>query len=299
MTQCELITILRKEDGFKAGEICSALGVSRSGYYAALIRPPSLRALENEAIAASAREIHADRHTKAYGSPRMTAELRDRGVAASENRVARIMRDEGIRAAPKRSYRPKTTVQDADGSNRIAPNLLAETGKPDAPGQALVTDITYVATREGWLYLAVVLDLFSRCVIGWSISASLATPLAISALRRAMKGGVIGIAPGCIYHSDRGCQYTSHQHLTELTQNHLVPSMSAAGYCYDNATCESFFATLKNEAFPDDQVFDTQQGARLAIFDYIETFYNRRRKHSSLGYKSPQQFLAQHAFSMN
>jgi transposase InsO family protein len=299
MTEYELVTSLRDTDGFEVREICETLAVSRSGYYAAKKRQPSPRAQENACLAAEMRKIHGDQQLKSYGSPRMVEELHDRGYRASENRVARIMRNEGLRAHQKRAFRPKTTVQDSDSAHRIAPNRLADYGKPTAPGEALATDITYVATREGWLYLAVVIDLFSRCVIGWSVSENLTTALAIRALRRAINNGAIRLAPGCIFHSDRGCQYTSHQHLEEVVSHGLVASMSASGYCYDNASCESFFATLKTEAFPDDQVFGCRREASLAIFEYIETFYNRRRKHSSLGYKSPEQFLALHALSMN
>lgn len=299
MTEYELIRTLRENEGFTIQESCEALGVQRSSYYDARKRQPSARARQNASLAKEIREIHSDPHLKSYGSPRVTRELQDRGFCASENRVAKIMQSEGLRANQKRAFRPKTTVQDSESTSRIAPNILAETGKPHGPGEALVTDITYVATREGWLYLAVVIDLFSRCVIGWSVSERLTTPLAIRALRRAIRNGVIRLAPGCLFHSDRGCQYTSLQHLAELASHGLVPSMSATGYCYDNATCESFFATLKNEAFPADQVFDSRREANLAMFEYIETFYNRRRKHSSLGYKSPEEFLAQHALSMN
>jgi putative transposase len=298
MTEYELVRNLRENHGFTIQESCDALGLQRSSYYGARKRKPSARAKQNASLAQEIRAIHGDPHLKSYGSPRVTRELQDRGLCASEKRVAKIMQSEGIRANRNRAFRPKTTVQDSESASRIAPNILAQSGKPKGPGEALVTDITYVATREGWLYLAVVIDLFSRCVIGWSVSESLTTPLAIRALRRAIRNGIVQLAPGCLFHSDRGCQYTSMQHLAELASHGLVASMSAAGYCYDNATCESFFATLKNEAFPENQVFASRHEANLAIFDYIETFYNRRRKHSSLGYKSPEEFLAQHALSM-
>lgn len=299
MTEYELVCTLREADGFTVQETFEALGMLRSTYYAARKRQPSARLRQNANLATEIRAIHGDPHLKNYGSPRMTRELQDRGFCASENRVAKIMQSEGIRANQKRAFRPKTTVQDSESTSRVARNVLAESGKPKEPGEALVTDITYVATREGWLYLAVVIDLFSRCVIGWSVSEKLTTPLAIRALRRAIRNGSIQLAPGCLFHSDRGCQYTSLQHVEEVASHGLVPSMSASGYCYDNATCESFFATLKNEAFPEDQVFESRREANLAIFEYIETFYNRRRKHSSLGYRSPEEFLAQHALSMN
>ena len=292
------ISILREEGTFSVVECCDALGVSRSGYHAWLRRPPSSREMENRKLAAAMHDIRAGGHEKAYGSPRMTGELRERGLQAGKNRVARLMRKEGIRAKAKRPFRPRTTIRDNAAADRIAPNRLAELGEITAPGQALAGDITYIPTREGWLYLAVVIDLFSRHVLGWSISGNLATPVVTGALRRALRRGH-PLQTGAIFHSDRGCQYTSTDYAGELAGANLLPSMSAKGNCYDNATCESFFATLKAEGFPDGCVFDSKAEARLAIFDYIESFYNRRRKHSSLGYKSPDQYLQDYRNALN
>ena len=297
MTRYELIDSLREQDDFSLVEMCEALEVSRSGFYAWQKRPASAREIENRQLLEVMREVHAHRHTKAYGSPRMAEELHDRGLAAGENRVARLMRKEGLRAQTKRAFKPKTTLQDAGASSRIAPNRLAEMEEISAPGQALAGDITYVATREGWLYLAVVIDLFSRCILGWKFSESLTTPLVTGALERARRNPMV--AANGLFHSDRGCQYTSKAFIDQLAAGNLLPSMSATGYCYDNARCESFFATLKAEGFPQSLVFNTKAEAQLAIFDYIETFYNRRRKHSSLGYLSPEQYLQQYHHSLN
>ncbi|MEL7046874.1 MAG: IS3 family transposase [Pseudomonadota bacterium] len=298
MNQYELIETMREDEKFAVTELCEALGVSRSGFYAWKERPPSAREKENTELVAAIREIHSDRHTKVYGSPRMTEELRDRELCVGENRVARLMRQEGIRARSKRAFRPKTTVQDEDAKCRIAPNRLAELEEITAPGQALVGDITYVATREGWFYLAVVMDLFGRRILGWSLSESLATPLVSAAFKRAKRYDE-SLTQGTLFHSDRGCQYTSSSFLAELAKEGVISSMSAKGYCYDNATCESFFATLKNECFPEDHVFDSKTEAKRAIFDYLETFYNQRRKHSSLGYRSPDQYLQDYQNSLN
>lgn len=298
MSQYELVETMREHHDFSVSELCQALGVSRSGFYGWRGRPPSERERNNRELLEAMREIHSDPYTCCYGSPRMTNELRDRNLQASENRVARLMRQDGIQARPKRAFRPQTTIQDGSASSRIAPNRLAEIGEISAPGQALAGDITYVATREGWLYLAVVMDLFSRYIVGWSLSESLATPLVIQAFQRASRREDF-IAPGSLFHSDRGCQYTSQSYLAVLEHQGVVSSMSATGYCYDNATCESFFATLKTEGFPEHHVFDSKAEARRAIFGYIETFYNRRRKHSSLGYRSPEQHLQEYRNSLN
>jgi len=298
MSQYELVERMREKESFAVTELCEVLEVARAGFYAWKDRPPSQREQENRELLDVIQEIHSDRHTRWYGSPRMADELRDRGLCAGENRVARLMNREGIRAQTKRAFRPKTTVQDPEAARRIAPNRLAQLPEITSPGQALAGDITYVATREGWLYLAVVMDLFSRHILGWSLSESLATPVVSSAFDRAMlRDGIVG--PGTMFHSDRGCQYTSDAFLAELAREGVIPSMSATGYCYDNATCESFFATLKTESFPEDHVFNSKLEAKRAIFDYIETFYNRRRKHSSLGYRSPEQYLQEYRNSLN
>ena len=231
--------------------------------------------------------IHSESYCRAYGSPRMTTELHNRGLSCSENRVARLMSCAGIQARYKTAFRPKTTQQDPD--RMPAPNWLGPGRSATRPGEVLISDITYVATAQGWLYLAVTLDLFSRQVSGWHLAENMETSLVIEAAQKATS--MKGVGPDTIYHSDRGCQYTSHAMREWLRDRGMQCSMSAAGYCYDNATCESFFATLKREAFPENCVFDTKVEARRTIFEYIEAFYNRRRIHTSLGNRALNEIL--------
>ena len=280
-----------REENYSVDELCEAFEVSRSGYYAAKNRPPSLRAKENEVIVSKMKEIHSDRHLKVYGSPRMTTELQEEhGLSCSENRVARLMAKNDLKARYKASFRPKTTTQDL--TQKASPNILAKTEKPSAPGQVCVSDITYVATREGWLYLAVVIDLYSRAVVGWSVAESMHTFLVSSALAKTISNLPLGSRP--LFHSDRGCQYTSKEFRDLLKLYGMTQSMSAKGYCYDNAANESFFASLKRESFPEDCCFETKAEARRTLFDYLEAFYNNKRRHSSLGNVSPETFLNQH-----
>ena len=284
-----MIDQMREQD-FTVTELCEAFGASKSGYYAAKAAPESARAREERRIVEGMREVHADRHTRCYGSPRMAGELAARGVPCSVNRAARLMNKHGMSARQKAAFRPKTTV--ADPSRRPAPNLLEGAPEPSAPGEVYVSDITYVATREGWLYLAVVIDLFSRKVAGWAPADHMAATLVAGAFGRAISA--VPPAGGAVFHSDRGCQYTSGLMRRRLGLLGLRQSMSAKGRCYDNAKSESFFATLKREAFPDGCCFDTRAAARRAIFDYLETFYNRRRRHSALGNIPPDEFLSRH-----
>jgi len=280
-----------REEHYSVEELCEAFEVSKSGYYAAKKRQPSQRAKDNEVIVSKIKEIHSDRHLKAYGSPRMTTELQEEhGLACSENRVARLMAKSGLKARHKAVFRPKTTTQDP--TQMASPNVLADREKPAAPGQVCVSDITYVATREGWLYLAVVIDLYSRAVVGWSVAESMQTYLVTSALSKAMSNLPQGSRP--LFHSDRGCQYTSKEFRKLLKLYDLTQSMSAKGYCYDNAANESFFASLKRESFPENCCFETKAEARRTLFDYVEVFYNNKRRHSSLGNVSPETFLNQH-----
>lgn len=195
------------------------------------------------------------------------------------------MRSEGIRARPKKPFRPKTTQPDHAATPSL--NLLAMADSPQRPGEQLVSDITYVPTREGWMYLAVVIDLFTRTVMGWDLSDSLCASDTIRGIHRTIKSG--RIHPNAIFHSDRGCQYTSQVLGRTIALAQWRQSMSAKGYCYDNAFAESFFAFQKAESFPEDGVFEATARARTAIFDYIETFYNQRRRRSSLGMISPAQ----------
>jgi transposase InsO family protein len=277
-------------DHYSVKELCEALGVSRSGYYKSIRTRPSERKKENQQIIDEMKQIHQERFKNAYGSPRMTVELQKRGFTCSENRVARLMAKEGLKARHKTAFRPKTTVQDPDRTP--APNRLAEIETPSQPGEVFVSDITYVATREGWLYLAVTMDLYSRRIAGWHLADSMKTDLVMEAAQKAVAS--TGGGRGAIFHSDRGCQYTSQRMRAWLSRHGMLSSMSAAGYCYDNAACESLFATLKREAFPPGCVFLSKREARLTIFEYLETFYNRERIHTSLENQSPESFLTNH-----
>ena len=220
-----------------------------------------------------------------YGSPRMVRELRGRGFPASKPRVERLMRENGIRARHKRRYKATT---DSKHGLPVAPNLLDRNFAPGAPNQAWAADITYIWTDEGWLYLAMVLDLFNREIVGWSIKPRMTTDIVIDALTMAWFRRKP--AAGLVHHSDRGSQYASHAFQDRLAEYGMVCSMSRKGNCWDNAPAESFFNSLKNE-----RVFGrryaTRTAARADLFEYIEAFYNRSRRHSSLGYHSPVQFL--------
>jgi transposase InsO family protein len=232
---------MRKD--YPVTELCRALDTSPSGYHAARKRPSSLREIENTKLVQEMTSIHAHRHTHAYGSPRMHHELRARGLRASENRVARLMRQAGLRARPRRPYRPRTTQPDHRA--HPSPNLLAkEPCAPSAVGTHLVSDITYIPTREGWLYLAVVIDLFSRAILGWKIADSLHATIVGDSLKQALRTGLI--PSDAIFHSDQGCQDSAISTRELLACNHLRQSMSARGYCYDNAFAESAFASLKS-----------------------------------------------------
>lgn len=282
-------------DSYHITELCEALAVSRSGYYAVKNRPLSQRASERRELLEQIRAIHCHRHTRCYGSPRMTRELRAAGAQCSENRVARIMRSAGLRARPRKPYRPKTTSPDHRACP--SPNLLAQAGSPTAPGAQVVSDITYIPTREGWLYLAVVIDLFSRSILGWKLSLSMHAQLVTDAIAMALNTGFL--AEGTIFHSDRGSQYSAGQTRQLLACHGMLQSMSAKGYCFDNAFAESTFASLKGELLIDGQPFETRAQAQMAVFDYLETFYNRKRLHSSLDYKSPDSFLKEYFENQN
>ena len=260
--------------------MCEALEISRSGYYASLGREPSRRAKEDAELVAEIQEVHrASRGT--YGSPRMHVELQAREFRVGRHRVARLMRENGITARFKRPFRRTT---DSSHSLAVAPNHLDRNFTVDAPDKAWTTDITYVWTEQGWLYLAVVLDLFSRRVIGWSMAEHLRTELVLAALGMALGHRVP--SHDLIHHSDRGCQYASHAYRDALATHGIKCSMSRKGNCWDNAVVESFFGTLKTELVHRTR-WKTRLAARTAIFEYIEVFYNRKRRHSHLGYMSP------------
>ena len=269
---------------FPVTELCEALDCPRSSFYHAQNPVPSARAQANAALLAQIRLLHAERLTKAYGSPRVTVVLNARGHSCSRPRIARLMHAEGLRARPRRPFRPKTTS--ADHAAHPSPNLLADRPAPTAPGQILVSDITYVPTAEGWLYLAVVMDLFSRCVLGWAVADHLKASLVLEALENSRPQLPRAQAPP-IFHSDRGCQYTSSAVRAFLRGHDWEQSMSAKGNCYDNAFSESFFASFKNENLPSSGSFPSKLDARRATFYYFANFYNRVRPHSSLKYKTP------------
>jgi putative transposase len=267
--------------------MCRVLEVSKAGYYAWRARPLCERAKTDRRLTFQLRVIHRQVKER-YGSPRMYEELRGRGEVCSENRVARLMRQAGLRAKSTRRFRVTTQSQHRE---RVAPNLLARrftiTSHP-RPNEAWAADITYVPTREGWLYLAVVLDLASRRVVGWALRTRLDQELTLDALRMAL-GHRRGM--GGLHHSDRGLQYASGAYRQLLQRAGFRQSMSRVGDCWDNAVVESFFATLTKELLHDD-AFTTRATAHRAIAEFIEIWYNRQRRHSSLGYRTPADFEA-------
>jgi transposase InsO family protein len=263
--------------------MCEALEVSASGYYAWASRPDSPTERWRQELLGSIEEVHAEVKHR-YGSPRMTAELNARGHDCSENTVAKLMREHGIRAKAPRRF-----VRTTDSNHRlpVAENLLARDFAPSGPNESWCADLTYVPTREGWLYLAVVEDLFSRMVVGWSMGDSMGSRLVVDALEMALARRRPGV--GLLAHSDRGSQYASDHYQRALASAGIVCSMSEVGQCWDNAPVESFFGRLKCEVAPG-EMFATRDQARAAIFEYLEAFYNRVRRHSSLGFLSPVEF---------
>ena len=272
---------------FTIRDLCQALQVSRSGFYRWRRRSPSRRDQANGQLLAHIQKSFADSR-QTYGSPRLTRQLRRQNIFCNEKRVARLMKLQGLRARQKRPFHPRTTQ--SHHGHRAAPNHLQQRPAPTGPDQAWVADITYLWTVTGWVYLAAVMDLYSRRIVGWSISPSLDTSLVKEALKQACV--CRRPAPGLLHHSDRGLQYTSSAFQALLAIYQIVPSMSAAGHCYDNAAMEAFWSTLKSELVHHHCFVDLAH-ARSAIFDYIEVFYNRQRLHSALGYQSPVEFEQQ------
>lgn len=268
---------------FEVGVMCGVLQVSRSGYYAWRDRPTSPRAVESSRLGALVAEVHAASR-KNYGAPRVHAELRARGEKCGRHRVARLMRERELHGRVRRRYR---TTTKSDPRARVAPNLLARDFRAAGPDQAWVGDITYLWTREGWMYLAVLIDLYSRRVVGWSMSERMPVGLTLAALEMAV--GRRGSLAGLVHHSDRGSQYTAKGYQGRLGELGVRSSMSGKGNCYDNAVAESFFHSLKTELM-DEMPFERRAEARAKVFDYIEVFYNRQRRHSTLGYLSPVAF---------
>lgn len=283
--------IQSQRDSFPIAMMCRALQVSKSGYYKWLRSEPSLRAQRSSRIRQAVKHVY-DESFHIYGSYKIADRLRqdDDLESACRNTVAKAMKEMGLKSRVSKKFKPTTTV--ADPSKAPAPNLLNQAFSADGPNQKWVTDITYLPTASGWIYLAVVLDLFSRKVIGWSLSESLATPLVSGALRRAIENRRPH-GQSLLHHSDRGCQYTSDQYQEILRTMHITCSMSRTGCCYDNAVIERFFWSLKHEWTKFESFADIEE-ARLSVFRYIETFYNPRRIHQTLGYKSPEQFEAEH-----
>ena len=269
--------------------LCLHLEVSASGYYdwQRRLSRPGQRAMEDRALAQEIGRIHT-RSRETYGAPRVEKELRQKGRYHGRNRVARLMKEQGLCGRQKGRYRVQTT--DSNHDQPIAPNRLAQAPKATAPNQLWVADITYIETKEGWLYLAAILDLYSRKIVGWAMSERIDTALVLKALAMAL----LHRRPPAklLFHTDRGVQYASGDYRQALDNAGLIPSMSRRANCYDNATMESFWSTLKLELIYRCH-FSTRSQARTQVFDYIESFYNRQRAHSALDYLSPVDFETQ------
>jgi transposase InsO family protein len=266
--------------------MCQVLGVSRSGYYAWTCRAPGPAAARRERLVEQIREAHGEARS-VYGSPRVHRELKARGVACCENTVAKLMRGHGIRSKARRRFVPRTT--DSRHDRPPAGNVLAREFYPDRPDAAWAADITYVPTAEGWLYLAVVIDLCSRKVVGWATADHLRAELAVEAVRMALTHR--RPTGELLHHSDRGVQYACDAYRALLAEHGVEPSMSRTGNCWDNAVAESFFSTLKRELVHHES-YASRAEARRSLFEYIEVFYNRVRRHSTIGYRSPAEFEA-------
>lgn len=267
---------------------CALLGISRSAFYAWCTRPESVRARANRTLVAAIRDIHVE-VDRSYGSPRMYDEPRGLGYQCGRHRVARLMHAHGIRAKQARRFRVTTQSRSGD---RVAPNVVQRQFTPPAPDRVWMGDITFVPTREGWSYLAVLLDGFSRRVVGWALEDRLTSALPLAALRMAVAQRCP--RPGLIHHTDQGTQYACDAYQAALTRHGLTPSMSRAGDCWDNAVVESFFHTLKVERVHDRR-YRTRAEARTDLGEYIERFYNRRRRHSTLGNVSPVMYELRNA----
>jgi len=268
--------------------MCSVLEVSRSGYYAWRARAESTRSRENRRLLALIKEEH-ERSRGTYGSRRIHATLKRRGESCGLHRVERLMRAAGIRSKVRRKFRRTT---DSDHAHPLAPNLLGQDFTVSGPNRVWVSDITYIATDEGWLYLASTMDLYSRKIVGWAMSSCITAELVVEALLMALE--LRKPETGLVHHSDRGVQYAAHDFQRLLERHGIACSMSGKGNCYDNAVQESFFHTLKGELC-DHEHYSTRAQARTSVFEFIEVFYNRQRLHSSLGYCSPSEFEARRA----
>ena len=273
---------------FSVTTLCRLLGVTRQGYYAFAKRPPSARLQRERSLQERVRALHAESRGT-YGSPRLLAALRREGMRVGKRRVERALRSMGLQSRARRRWRITTRP---DPAHPVVTNVLARDFTASRPNERWVTDITYVWTDEGWCYLAVILDLFSRAVVGWALEVTLSTRLPLVALDMAIRRR--RPPSGLLHHSDRGCQYTSREYRLALEQLGVTVSMSRKGNCWDNAVAESFFATLKTELVYG-RSWPARSEFRAAVFEYIEVFYNRRRLHSSIGYKTPAEFESSHA----
>jgi transposase InsO family protein len=270
-------------DEFPVNRMCKVLDVSPSGYYAWRHRPPSAREMANRELVKKIEVVYND-SDQTYGSPRIYRELKDQGVACSENRVARLMRLRGLQAKQSRHYKATTKRNKA---HPVAPNLLKRNFVADRPDQTWLADITYIPTVEGWLYLAAVLELYSRQIAGWAMSERMTSDLTMDALKMAIQRRQP--EPGLIHHSDQGSQYTDSDYQALLKDHGMQVSMNGVGNWYDNAPMESFFGTLKSERVHH-SLYHTRDEAKTDLFHYIEGFYNRRRRHSALDYLSPEAY---------
>ena len=267
--------------------MCNELGVSRQGYYAWTARqgaPPGPRATARAELAGAVAEVFAE-HKGRYGAPRVWTELRRRGWQVGMNTVAAAMASAGLVAKSGRSRAPRTTI--ADPAASPAPELLKRNFDPAGPDKVWATDITYLPTAKGWCYLAAIIDCYSRMVVGWALAGHMRTELCLEALNDALARRAP--AAGLVHHSDRGCQYTSHDYRKALAERDIVASMSRKGNCWDNAVAESFWATLKRE-LTDDIKWQSKDELEAALFEYIEVYYNRKRMHSTLDYMTPAEY---------
>ena len=276
------------QDAWPVAVMASVLGVSPSGYYAWKGRPASDRQQRRDRLLVEITAVHEQVKGR-YGSPRVHAELQANGHGCCVNTVAAIMRQAGLRARTARKFKHTT---DSNHKRPVAENVLDRQFAATKPNESWVADLTYIATREGWLYLAVVEDLYSRKVVGWSMDATMTSRLVVDALEMAVKARLPG--EGLVAHSDRGSQYASEHYQRLLAEHGIECSMSGVGQCWDNAPMESFFASLKKELVHDED-YQSREEAKASVFEYIEVFYNRQRRHSALSYESPERYERQRA----
>jgi putative transposase len=279
--------IRQHQKDYPVQRMCRVLDVSDSGYYDWRDRPPSERQQRHQQIAQAAARAYFESH-RIYGYRKVHQDLRSAGVPCGEDMVRQVMRENGLHSRIRRKY---ITTTDSDHAEPVADNILNRDFLADRPNEKWVADITYIATAEGWLYLAAVMDLFSRRIVGWATSETIDAALAASALKRAVEQRFP--ESGLLHHSDRGVQYASEKYQAILKECQIVCSMSRKGNCWDNAVMENFFGSLKNEWILE-QVFPTRQAAKESLFKYIEVFYNHQRRHASLGYVSPAAYEEQY-----